>query len=127
MIEFLYSLVGVVVAAGYIPQIIKLVRATLPCHDISVFTWVVWAYTSFVSLLYSLYGQETFDIYFFSANLINIVCVTTVICITMYKRVKYSERPATASTSYLPLDPQRNVESIGENINVEGIIEKIAA
>ncbi len=94
MIEVLYSLVGVVVAIGYLTQIIKLIKTTLPCHDISIFSWSIFAYASFISLLYSLYGQEIYDINFVIVNSINATCIAMVICITVYKRRKYRIIPA---------------------------------
>jgi len=93
MIEILYSSVGIIVAAGYLPQITKLITAARPCHEISVAAWSMWAYTSFVSLIYSLYGQEIYDAKFMSVNAVNTACIAMIIGVTLYKRQKYKTAP----------------------------------
>ncbi|MCK5385090.1 MAG: hypothetical protein KAJ29_05885 [Alphaproteobacteria bacterium] len=91
MIELLYSSVGIIVGAGYLPQITKLLLTTRPCHEISAASWLIWAYTSSVSLLYSLYGQEILDTKFITVNLVNVICICFVISIIAYKRRKYGK------------------------------------
>ncbi len=91
MIGMLYSTVGIIVAVGYLPQIYKLLISKAPCRDISLVAWTVWEYTAIVSLLYSLYGQESLDTKFVLVNAINVVCITMIIIITIYKRRKYGD------------------------------------
>lgn len=89
MIDFLYSTVGIVVAIAYMPQALKLWRSTSPCHDVSLVAWLIWDYTSIVSLLYSIYTLDDFKLS--AVNAINVLFITLIICITLYKRRKYKE------------------------------------
>ncbi|MCK5374948.1 MAG: hypothetical protein KAJ40_06665 [Alphaproteobacteria bacterium] len=104
MIEVLYSLVGGIVAIGYLPQIIKLIKAQIPCHDISLIAWTVWTYTSAISLIYSLYGQDSVDHNFVFANAVNLTCIMLIVFITLYKRYKYGK-----ATIQIP-SPQNHIE-----------------
>ncbi len=88
MIATLYTTVGLVVAIGYMPQTLKLLRAKSPCSDISVIAWAIWEYTAIVSLLYSMYELE--DLKLSIVNAINVFFITLIIGITLYKRRKYN-------------------------------------
>ncbi len=89
MIGILYSTVGVVVTFGYLPQVYKLLRSQTPCRDISLIAWLIWDYTSIVSLLYSVFDVE--DLKLSIVNSINVFFITTIILVTLYKRRKYSD------------------------------------
>ena len=89
MISTLYSTVAIVVALGYLPQTIKLLRCHTPCLDISLMAWGIWEYTAIVSLLYSLI--ELNDIKLSIVNAINVFFITLIIGITLYKRRKYTQ------------------------------------
>lgn len=89
MLDVLYSMVGVIIAAAYLPQAMKLAKNTSACYDVSVVSWILWAYTSSITFLYTLYRLETFDLMLVSINAINMVCISTIVCITLYKRWKY--------------------------------------
>lgn len=102
MIVILYSSVSIIVAAGYLPQITKLLLAEHPCNEISVAAWSMWAYTSFISLLYSLYGQEIYDFRFMSFNAVNTACIAMIICITFYKRHKWRSQQSTKTVTNCP-------------------------
>jgi|GEM_PF-1821807 len=110
MLDVLYSMVGVMVAAGYLPQIIKLIKATLPCYDVSIMSWSMWAYTSSISLLYALFEQKTLDLAFVGVNSVNMICIASIICITLYKRRKYKIPPI------LPTQPVETYETVQNDV-----------
>ncbi len=91
MIEMLYSTVGVVIGLAYVPQTLKLLKTQTPCPDISIAMWYLWNYTAIVSLIYSIYGQEVFDVKFFIVNAVNTFFITLIIFIILYKRRKYGD------------------------------------
>lgn len=90
LISTLYSTVGFVIVAGYMPQIFRLIRTTTDCMDISVSAWMIWNYTSIVSLLYGIF--EMHDPKFIFVCTTNILCINTIIFMTLYKRHKYAKR-----------------------------------
>ncbi len=94
MIVMLYSAVGIIVALGYLPQIYNLIVSHTPCRDISLKAWCIWEYTSSISLLYSLYGQDVVDPKFVGVNAVNLLFITIIISITVYKRRKYEKKVA---------------------------------
>lgn len=87
MIATLYTTVGIIVAIGYMPQTLKLMRAQSKCGDISIPTWVIWNYTAIVSLLYSVYELDDFKLTM--VNGVNVFFITLIIGITVFKRRKY--------------------------------------
>ena len=89
-IDLLYSTVGLVVLLGYMPQIIKLMRTTTDCRDISLYAWMIWNYTAIVSLLYSVFILP--DIKFMMVNGVNVLCITIIIALTAYKRWHYKSK-----------------------------------
>lgn len=91
MIEMLYSSVAVIIALAYVPQTLKLIKTQTPCPDISIAMWYLWDYTAIVSLIYSMYGQDVFDVKFFAVNVINTFFITLIILIIHYKRRKYGD------------------------------------
>ncbi len=88
MIAFLYSTVGIILVCGYIPQIYTLIRTKSACRAISLKAWLIWEYTSFISLLYSVYVLP--DLKLAIVNAINVTCIALIIGITAYKRWKYA-------------------------------------
>ena len=60
-----------------------------PPADISLIAWLIWDYTSIVSLLYSVFDVE--DLKLSIVNSINVFFITTIILVTLYKRRKYSD------------------------------------
>lgn len=87
MIGILFSTVSVVLIFAYLPQIITLIRTKGPCNDISVTSWSIWFYTSFVSLLYSIY--ELHDLKLSIVNGLNVFFICVIIGTTIFKRIKY--------------------------------------
>ena len=87
MIATLYTTVGIVVAIGYMPQTLKLIRAQSKCSDISILAWLIWNYTAIVSLLYSVYELDDFKLSM--VNGVNVFFITLIISITIFKRRKY--------------------------------------
>lgn len=90
LISTLYSTVGFVIIAGYMPQIFRLVRTTTNCMDISIPAWAIWNYTSVISLLYGIFEMHDPKFIFVCAT--NVLCINAVIFITLYKRYKYAKR-----------------------------------
>lgn len=88
MIGFLYSTVGLVVAVSYLPQVLRLIKAKTQCIEISLTSWMIWNYTSIVSLLYSIFDLA--DLKLSIVNAINVLFINLIILITLYKRKKYS-------------------------------------
>ena len=89
MIGALYSTVGIVMAVSYLPQVIRLIKAQTPCHEISMASWVIWNYTASVSLLYSIYDLN--DTKLTIVNIINVLFINLIIGVTLYKRRKYGD------------------------------------
>ncbi len=88
MISFLYSTVAIIVAIGYLPQTMRLIRSRTNCPDIALWTWFIWNYTAIVSLLYSIIELQ--DLKLSIVNGVNVFFISLIIIITMYKRRKYS-------------------------------------
>jgi len=84
----LYTATGLIIAIGYIPQTLKLLRTKSTCHDISILTWVIWDYTTIISLLYSMF--ELNDPKLIAVNAVHTFFITLIIAITLYKRYKYA-------------------------------------
>ncbi len=89
MISFLYSTVGIIVAFGYLPQIARLLRSKTRCDDISIPAWIIWNYTAIISLLYGYFDLS--DLKLTIVNLVNVVCISSIILITLFKRKKYRQ------------------------------------
>lgn len=96
MISWLYSTVAIITALAYIPQMIRVARSKTTCHDISIPAWLMWSYTSTVSLLYA--AIEMHDLKFSIVMTINAICINTIIAITLYKSKKYATSAKNANT-----------------------------
>ncbi len=88
MIGFLYSTVGIIVAISYLPQVLRLIKAKTQCIEISLTSWMIWNYTSIISLLYSI--VDLGDLKLSIVNAVNVLFINLIIVITLYKRNKYS-------------------------------------
>ncbi|MDH5721932.1 MAG: hypothetical protein OEY94_01245 [Alphaproteobacteria bacterium] len=89
IIDFLYSIVGIVVAIGYLPQAFRLLRSRGPCRDISILAWAIWEYPAVISLLYSIYILP--DLKLIIVNSVNVFFITLILVVTIYKRWKYAD------------------------------------
>jgi len=99
MIVLLYSTVGAVVVAGYLPQIIRLYRSHSRCDDIALPAWWLWNYTAIVSFFYGHFVLA--DLQFTIVNCIAITCNSLIISITLYKRWKYA--PCSSGQTLKPV------------------------
>jgi uncharacterized protein with PQ loop repeat len=101
LIGGLYSTVGLIVMLGYMPQIVRLWRTRSDCTDISVLTWMIWNYTAFISLLYSVF--EIGDLKFSLVNAVNFICINIIIFLTLYKRRRFAQGQAESLDAQNPL------------------------
>lgn len=89
MITFLYSTVSVISAISYMPQLWRIFQNESPCHDISLKTWWIWNYMSFVSMLYGVFEIQDFTMSLVTG--VNFFFINCTIASVLYKRRKYSD------------------------------------
>lgn len=53
-LTYLYGSTAIIAGAGYLPQIIKLIRTKDKSLSNSITTWMIWTFTSTVSFLYAI-------------------------------------------------------------------------
>ncbi len=112
MIGYLYSTIGVITAFGYLPQVLALIRAQTKCEEVSLRAWIIWEYTSIVSLLYGLF--ELNDLKFTLVNTVNTFFVSLIVAIIIYKRHKYRDHiPVMIDETDIP-----DETDIAQNIDV---------
>lgn len=95
----LYPVVPLIGLAGFMPQIITLLRSDKPAHSISVSTWLIWTITWLISFGYAVFALQ--DILFAITSGMNLVGHIMIIAITMYKRQKYGGVPLRLLSSFL--------------------------
>lgn len=113
IIDFLYSTVGIVVAIGYMPQSIRLLRTAGPCDDISILAWAIWGYAAAISLLYSIYILA--DLKLSMVNGINVFFISFIIAVTFYKRRKYADQVFM----HVPEEDVLDLENVPEVKNLD--------
>jgi hypothetical protein len=86
-ISFLYLLNGLVVIIAYVPQAIKLKGIKERPVNFSTATWSLWTYTAIVALSYALFVNK--DPNFILVASLNLICVTAILLIILYKTLKY--------------------------------------
>lgn len=89
IIVWLYSISGIVLLFGYLPQITKLLADTTRSIAISLFSWWVWFAGSSISLAYGLLVLH--DLPFILICLASVVCEAAVILLTIYNRYVRAE------------------------------------
>lgn len=81
-ITIMYGMVGIIATIGYFPQVIKLVKSKR-CDGISVKSWILWTYTSSVSVIYAFYVMSDPTFQFVTG--INFVGTVIILCLTIYQ------------------------------------------
>ena len=117
MIGALYSTVGIVMAVSYLPQVIRLIKAQTPCHEISMASWIIWNYTATVSLLYSIYDLN--DTKLTIVNIINVLFINLIIWVTLYKRRKYGDIVMISEEDESLVQISDTVEEVEEILEID--------
>ena len=84
ILSWLYSLSGVVIVAGFLPQITKLIGATGRSVAVSLFSWWIWAATSAVAVTYGVLIVKDWRFTLLAA--LHLTCELTVACLVLYNR-----------------------------------------
>lgn len=92
ILDVLYSLVIIINAAAYMPQIYALWRTDSDSRDIALGTWFTWLFTSTISLLYAVYRIH--DMKLTLVSLANFIGITAIIVLTLRNRVMNKKPPA---------------------------------
>lgn len=90
VIEHLYTLVFFIGLAGYLPQIIQLIRSRSYAEGISLVTWGIWSSTWVISLLYGYLCLA--DARFCLVAATNLLGNLTIISIVYYNRKSIAKR-----------------------------------
>ncbi len=80
----LYPLVALLSFSGYVPQIIKLIRARTHHDGMALQTWLTFALTSLISLGYGIFHLK--DGLFIATVSTTLVCVVSVVSLLVYNR-----------------------------------------
>jgi hypothetical protein len=87
--SLMYPIVPLVGLAGFLPQVITLLRTREAPISISLSTWFVWTMTWVISFGYAAFVLH--DVLFAATAGMNIVGHIVIIGLTIYKRQKYSQ------------------------------------
>ena len=85
VVSFLYSCVGLIALAGFVPQIWTLATSRSDCREMSIRTWAIWSCSWGISLAYGVLVLN--DALFVSMAVINLschLCVTALIVRNRY-------------------------------------------
>lgn len=91
LFSFIYPIVPLIGFAGYVPQIIRLLKIQRPAKSISFQTWMIWTLTWGISLGYGIFCLQ--DLLFSLTCFMNVVCHIIIMALTYFKRVKYAQNP----------------------------------
>lgn len=80
----LYPLVALVSFSGYVPQIIKLIRAKTPMDGISVQSWLTWMSNCCISMGYGFFHLK--DLMFVATMATSFCSMTAVVGLVLYNR-----------------------------------------
>lgn len=80
----LYPLVFLIGLAGYIPQIVRLVRDDSPALNISLMTWFIWTFATAISLGYGI--TKLHDVMFCVVTATNLLAHMLIIMLVIYRR-----------------------------------------
>lgn len=89
LFTFLYPVVPMVGMAGYVPQIVALIRAKRIPQSISLSTWFAWTMTWLVSLGYGVFELQ--DSLFCMTASMNLMGHLAIIGLTLFKKCQYAE------------------------------------
>lgn len=84
VLPFLYSLVAIIGAAGYIPQIVSLIQTRDPSYNISISTWLIWSSSWVISLLYGIVCLS--DLLFCIIATVNLTGCLSVLLLVVHNR-----------------------------------------
>lgn len=94
----LYSCVAIVGAAGYIPQIIQLLKVKTQAKSLSLITWSIWLTTWIISFSYGLFYLH--DTRFCIVALVNIIGHLAVMGLVLYRRKQHLRTEKGMGISY---------------------------
>lgn len=83
-LTYLYGSTAIIAGAAYLPQILKLIKAKDRSHSNSITTWLIWVFTSTISLLYAIIVLD--DPPFIFVALANTAGCTTIFALIVYNR-----------------------------------------
>ncbi len=84
LLSFMYAGVGAMGVAGFVPQIIKLLKATGQSKAISLQTWGIWTFGNSISFLYAIFILK--DLTAIAVIGGNLMGTTSVFCLASYNR-----------------------------------------
>ena len=113
----LYPIVPLAGIAGYVPQLVSLLKASEAPKSISLSTWFIWTTTWLVSFGYAVFALQ--DILFATTSGMNLGGHLLIIFITIYKEQKY-KAPQAQQTS---LHNTKNVPNVVGAMNSWAYIE----
>jgi len=91
---FLYPLVTILSVSGYIPQIIKLLRAQTPQDSIALSGWFAWIANTTISLGYGVYHLK--DLMYSITTGVSLTLLITTVSLVLYNRHLRFKRAAAA-------------------------------
>lgn len=80
----LYPLVAVLATVGYLPQIIRLLRAQCPEDKMSLLAWGTWVITYAISLGYGVFHLQ--DTMYIVVTALGLVCICIICLLLLYNR-----------------------------------------
>lgn len=89
IIDFLYSISGIVLILFYMPQIISVLRSKSGAQDVSITSYTVWTMCMVCSLLYGIYTLNDFKFSMFAG--LNFACCFFIAAATGKKRIVYKK------------------------------------
>jgi uncharacterized protein with PQ loop repeat len=93
----LYPLVAVLALCGYIPQVIKLLRAKSRHDGMAIQSWLTWILNSTISLGYGIFHLK--DALFITTVSITLISMITVVGLLVYNRYfRFRERDLCLTT-----------------------------
>lgn len=101
----LYPLVFLIGLAGYVPQLVHLMRHDDPAYNISLLTWYIWSLSYVIGLGYGI--THLHDFMFCMVAGMNLTAHFGIIMIVSYRRIQWSvrQRTTTADITAIQLNP----------------------
>ena len=89
VLSVLYLANAVITIAAYLPQVICLERTKSKPKNFSLASWILWTYTSIITLLYAFLIVK--DPILIIVSALNLTCIAIIVAIIFYKNIKYKD------------------------------------
>lgn len=92
----LYLILNTIRVFSYVPQIVAVAKDKSPALAISLITWGFWTSANMITGLYATFIVNDFKLALMNYG--NTLGCGIVICIVIYKRYKYAQKPVLVQT-----------------------------